>query len=256
MYNQLFTYRKFCKQSLLTKNTPETYYLVKTKCNMTSNEREANESTACLQKDSCSKVIDGFNDDGYTPLPQEKRKLSKTKIATFVAIATVLTSTMALGKFFGRSTDEKYIQPAIFSDLVNIYGSDSSSNIQLYEGNYGSQDFVCQINAFQKTEFSFKDSRNYYKCTNDEARSLVLNNVRAGTTITVYDTSDANTKDDWTTIYVKKTSARQVIGTFERSFQNEYVKVTYHKAIGKDGWFKYYKPGLDGKVSRIKIQVN
>ena len=58
------------------------------------------------------------------------------------------------------------------------------------------------------------------------------------------DDPDGDIGDDWTEIKVKMLFTSKVIGTFEHSYANDYVEVTYHT-----------HNGLDGKVSRIKIEA-
>lgn len=61
--------------------------------------------------------------------------------------------------------------------------------IVLYEGNGGSQDIV---QTFEDTA-----GQNTRVSPNDEARSLKLLNVQAGTVITVFDDKKENFKDDF-----------------------------------------------------------
>ena len=106
--------------------------------------------------------------------------------------------------------------------------------IVLYEGNGGSQDIVQ----------SFQDDagQNSRVSPNDEARSMKLLQVRVGAVIIVYDSPDGKLNDDYCVIRVKRSSPEYTVGTFERSYDDEYVTVSYAR-----------KNGLDGKVSRIRI---
>jgi hypothetical protein len=109
-------------------------------------------------------------------------------------------------------------------------------HIVLYEGNGGSQDIV--------RTYTYTDTGLATKVRpNDEARSLKLLNVRAGAVITVYDDKKGSTRDDFCVIRVKKTSPEYTVGTFERSYEDEYVTVSFGR-----------KNGLDGKVSFIVIK--
>lgn len=94
-----------------------------------------------------------------------------------------------------------------------------------------------------RQDINFKTRRGF---RNDEARNLSLINIRANTLITVYDSSPPSTRDDWTTIYVKKriNSSQMIrVKSFENSYENDFVKVTYRR-----------KNGLDGKVSYCTIR--
>ncbi|WP_260957627.1 hypothetical protein [Pseudomonas citri] len=80
-------------------------------------------------------------------------------------------------------------------------------------------------------------------CGNDEARSMRLRGVKAGTRISIYDSPDGNLKDDHAYIDVKRDigiDESVVIGTFERNDDNADYKLAYVR-----------NNGLDGKVSRI-----
>ena len=111
-----------------------------------------------------------------------------------------------------------------------------AGSITLYEGNGGQQDVVAVY--ADRPDVSQRVS------PNDEARSLALNDVSALTKITVYDDPNGAEDDDYTVIKVKQnTPAQLVVGTFESGFENEYVKVEHA-----------HNNGLDGKVSRIKIE--
>lgn len=90
-------------------------------------------------------------------------------------------------------------------------------------------------------DISFKDTRGF---RNDEARRLSLINVRAGARIYLFDSPAASTSDDWTYIYVKRKTWQGIfISSFERSYENDDVSVTYHR-----------KNGLNGKVSFCRIR--
>lgn len=79
---------------------------------------------------------------------------------------------------------------------------------------------------------------------NDEARSVSLTNVRAGTVITVFNESDGNINKDYAEIIVKQDVPGRCIGSFETSFEDDQIKVDYHRDNGD----------LDGKVSLIKVR--
>ncbi len=76
------------------------------------------------------------------------------------------------------------------------------------------------------------------------ARSLTLTYVRPGTVITVYRSPNADTSDDWCKITVKRAGhPGYILPTFEKSIEDDYVKVEYRG-----------KTGLDGKVSRLRVE--
>src|SRR5205823_2408311 len=110
----------------------------------------------------------------------------------------------------------------------------TSGLITLYEGNFGTQNIVQ----------TFSDAPRHLTRVhpNDEARSLVLNRVRAGAVITVYDSSSGSTRDDYCIIRVGRFISRYVVNSFEHDVSGGAVTVEYH-----------HNNGLDGKVSAIKI---
>jgi hypothetical protein len=77
---------------------------------------------------------------------------------------------------------------------------------------------------------------------NDEARSVKLLDVRPGAVISVFDAKNGSESDDFCVIQVKKSLPEYTVGTFERSYEDEYALVSYAS-----------KNGLDGKVSRTRI---
>jgi hypothetical protein len=106
--------------------------------------------------------------------------------------------------------------------------------IVFYEGNGGSQDIVHTTNDAPGQDFRPDQ--------NDEARSLKLLNARMGCIVSVFDSPSGSTTDDFCVIQVKRSSPEYSVATFERSYEDEYVLVSYAR-----------KNGLDGKVSRIRI---
>jgi hypothetical protein len=77
---------------------------------------------------------------------------------------------------------------------------------------------------------------------NDSIRSLKMYNVRPGAEIRLFDAANGATSDDFCIVNVKRVVPEYVIGSLERSYEDEYVRVTF---IALDG--------LDGKVSRITV---
>jgi hypothetical protein len=106
--------------------------------------------------------------------------------------------------------------------------------IVFYEGNNGSQNIV------QTVEDTL--GQNFQPVQNDEIRSLKLYGVRAGCSITLYDAPNGATNDDFCIVQVKKMSPEYTVNTFERSYEDDIVVVSYIR-----------NNGLDGKVSRIRI---
>lgn len=73
-------------------------------------------------------------------------------------------------------------------------------------------------------------------------RSLKMHNVRPGAEIRLYDSPDGSTSDDFSIINVKRVAPEYIVQSFERSYEDEYVRVTFIR-----------NNGLDGQISRIRI---
>jgi len=106
--------------------------------------------------------------------------------------------------------------------------------IVFYEGNGGSQDIVHTTSDRAGQDFRPRE--------NDEARSVKLLDVRPGCVISVFDSPGGATTDDFCVIQVKRSSPEYTVTTFERSYEDDEVLVSYAR-----------RNGLDGKVSRIRI---
>merc|ERR1719369_5553 len=119
-----------------------------------------------------------------------------------------------------------------------------------------------------KFSWNFKDDD---RCKNDEARSVVINNAVKGTIISFYDRSDfldsskGSKHDDYTVITIKKDITDPItIGTFEKSFSNDFVDVKFHK---DNFWFPSgftavnvglspLPSGVDGRVSLTTVDIS
>ncbi|HEY4005566.1 MAG TPA: hypothetical protein VGM60_10345 [Pseudonocardia sp.] len=106
--------------------------------------------------------------------------------------------------------------------------------LAFFGGNNGSGDLVQAVED--------EPGQNFRPVQNDSIRSVKMFSVRPGAEIRVYDSADAEMDDDFCIINVKRPTPECVIGTFERSYEDEYVRVTFIR-----------NNGLDGKVSRIRI---
>lgn len=113
--------------------------------------------------------------------------------------------------------------------------------ISFFEGNDGKEDRVCNFAVDKSRRVRFKKTRG---CKNDEARSVVLTNLKVGTKLSVYDHPECGTGDDWTSISIRQDIVQMTVNSFERSYSNNSVEVDYNN-----------KNGLNGKVSCIIIDI-
>ena len=82
-------------------------------------------------------------------------------------------------------------------------------------------------------------------CENDEARSVSLSGINAGTRITLFDSADGNREDDHLIIDVTRTishSEKVVVGSLEESRTTDAYRAVYVR-----------NNGLNGKVSRVEV---
>lgn len=118
-----------------------------------------------------------------------------------------------------------------------------AGSIDFYEGPNGTQTKHCTLADAPNQDFNLK--KKGHPCPNDEIKSLVLNNVRPGAVITLYDDpkGDCN-KDDCVEITVKRPIVQLTIGNLQQTVTNsDDIVMNYH---GDNG--------LNGRVSHITIR--
>jgi len=106
--------------------------------------------------------------------------------------------------------------------------------IAFYKGNNGTQDVVQTVEDYPGQDFR--------PVQDDTIRSAKIYNVRPGCEIRLFDSASGNMSDDFCIVNVKRNAPEYTLDSFERSYEDEYVRVTF---IRNDG--------LDGKISRIRI---
>jgi len=106
--------------------------------------------------------------------------------------------------------------------------------VAFYEGNNATQNIVQTVED--------APGQNFRPGTDDAIRSLKLYNVRPGAEIRLYDSPDGDTSDDFCIINVKRTMPEYIVPSLERTYEDEFVRVTFIR-----------NNGLDGKVSRISV---
>ena len=132
--------------------------------------------------------------------------------------------------------------PAFFLAVLFSSSLALAGTIDFFEGNNGKQDKIGTVSDESGRGYNLKDEGAPVK--DDEARSVVLNVIKAGTTITVYDDAKGREgKSDYCIIEVLKDVQQYTVSSFERTYTDESVRVTYSK-----------EGGLDGKVSHIRVE--
>ena len=127
-------------------------------------------------------------------------------------------------------------------DGLAFAGVMTQGGVIFFEGNDATQDIVCGVPGRVRIEANIKNG-DFNGCENDEARSARIAGLPAGTRISVYDSPDGSTSDDYTTIVLRKDAKDLIIPSFETTNTNSEREITYHR-----------KNGLDGKISRIVIE--
>jgi ricin-type beta-trefoil lectin protein len=122
-------------------------------------------------------------------------------------------------------------------------GRHAPGALTFFEDNGVRGDRLCGLPPGTAGEFRFEEP-GARACENDEARSLLLYEVAAGTEIEVFDDGQCRTNDDHTLIRVKRSVARYELGSFERGFEDEFLKVE-----------RLTSGNLDGKVSCARIRT-
>ena len=113
-----------------------------------------------------------------------------------------------------------------------------------YEGNNGSQDMLGSgVHNCYGWTYPLK-KLNTSGVPNDEARSVRLEDIKAGTTLYVYDDPGCRPSDDYAVIAIKKYVDETVLNTFQQTHNWGDIDMRF-----------YRKNGLDGKISCIRVQV-
>lgn len=128
----------------------------------------------------------------------------------------------------------------------------AAGDLTFYEGNGCSQDIVFEYDSRKPSNDNCKKS-GACEGDNDEARSLkIKQGALAGTVITVYDSPEGDTTDDYTKIVIGKDNPGEIcIETFERS--TVWRAATQAKTPRAARTTYTEKNGLDGKISRVHV---
>jgi hypothetical protein len=136
--------------------------------------------------------------------------------------------------------------------------------IRFYEGKSATEKNVCTIGDLKPDDHltvNFGAGNNPYGCDNDEAQSMKLQNMPAGTIIKVYDSPDCGDDDDWqrTTVVQSRIGIDVVVPTFETEWPNPQAYSEATPIIDAFKWATtltlHYDNSLNGKVSCVKIDL-
>jgi len=105
--------------------------------------------------------------------------------------------------------------------------------IVFYEGNNGSGHIVQTVED--------TPGQNFKPNHNEAIRSAKLYGVRAGCELSMFDSPDGSTHDNFCIVNVKRDSPEYTVNSFERSYEDEYVVVTYIRENGQDETIQWIK---------------
>jgi len=112
------------------------------------------------------------------------------------------------------------------------------SNYTFFSKNDGEGTNLGNISQSAAQSYNLKDHG--APIQNDEARSVVLSGVSQGSVLVVSDSPDGSMTDDWCVIVALSDISNYTVASFEESYTDQSVRVTYFK-----------HNGLDGKVSHL-----
>jgi hypothetical protein len=135
--------------------------------------------------------------------------------------------------------------PVLYGFFVSGGGTGNDVLINMYEGNGGELDVV-YYTPFLVNTVDFKNvfGNTGWSHPNNEIRSVSFQGVPAGLTFVFYDDHNGSLSDDYCVIEIKtaiSTSDKYVVSTFEHSYEDAYVKVTYHPYNGLDEKISLYQ---------------
>lgn len=122
-------------------------------------------------------------------------------------------------------------------------GRHAGGGITFFEDNGVVGDRVCGLPP-ATGDYRFEEPGGGRACEDDEASSVLLYEIAAGTEIEVFDDDNCGTNDDHTLIRVKRSVVRYELGSFERGFEDEFLKVD-----------RLTSGDLDGEVSCVRIRT-
>lgn len=125
---------------------------------------------------------------------------------------------------------------------ISTNANAQSGTLTFKEGLSGTQNTVATITDAPGQNFNLKEKTPYNIGANDEAKSLILQNVRVGATISVFDSPTGSLGDDYCIITVKSLVSSITVSSFETSYEDANIKVDYRR-----------DNGLNGKVSAIRV---
>jgi phosphatidylserine/phosphatidylglycerophosphate/cardiolipin synthase-like enzyme len=193
-----------------------------------------------------------YSRDGSDPVTGNGNYASHTKYMTtdnqlaIVGSGNQDTPSWNVSHEFNFLIDDAAVTSQLESSLfAPDWNKAAGSYAELYEGNSGTQDVVCPLFLNRNKSLRFSDpwTGTDFPCNNDEARSILLHDVPAGKVLRFYDDGGRGyQEDDWTEIVVKRPVARKYVDTFEQSFEDDDVRVIFHR-----------DDGLDGKISSAEV---
>jgi hypothetical protein len=135
---------------------------------------------------------------------------------------------------------------AVVASTVTI-AAHAEGTISFYKQPGGTHTKLCTLSDSKTQRYNLKTPHNK-PCSNDEANSAILENVKTGTVVRLYDNQWGHKTDGWGEITVKQPHSHYVVTSFQGNYEDDYVKVEYHNDTNFMGWH-----GLNDQISRIEI---
>lgn len=123
-------------------------------------------------------------------------------------------------------------------------GAQAVAFVRWYRGLHLEQDNFCTVDI-PSQPFYLRTKFEDYKCKNDVAQSVQLQNLPPGTVLYVYDAPNCGESDDWGKATVLKQAASLQVGDFNHTF-------TEPAGLQYDG---HYHNGINGKLSCFILDV-
>lgn len=131
-------------------------------------------------------------------------------------------------------------------------------SITLYDKTSAGGDNLCTIPINEAGRLTVNLKEDDFGCDSDEADSMILHNMPAGSTISAHDSPNCSKGDDWhlTTVVQSRPGVDIMVPSFQTDWHNP---VPYDPTIDAFKWATilelHYDNGLNGLVSCLDIWV-
>jgi phosphatidylserine/phosphatidylglycerophosphate/cardiolipin synthase-like enzyme len=210
--------------------------------------RKLRQSLAALRGDQANLSVCWYSRDGLEPLIGNASPNSHAKFMSVDRTAVVLGTANMDTWSWNHSREYNILvdgPTAAGSITQQVFDADRKTSIcslvELYENENAQGEFQCVVPLTLRLNVHADDK---YDCEQDEARSLLLQQAKAGTVIRLFNDGQQDRSEAWSEITIKRDVAAAVISGFEKPVDNE----KYGLVVKRSG-------ELTGKVSSMQICV-